>query len=101
MLLHLGAGYVNTQVSKLSFPEVAGFNQSQLGLTGAIYPGFPQISGTGDPNVTYGIEAATSLSRPIFWQRIGSSTASGSGLFQFTDTNAPAFRQRFYRALFP
>ena len=48
MLLHLGVGYVNTQVSKLSFPDVANFNQSQLGLTGAIYPGFPQISGTGN-----------------------------------------------------
>ena len=49
MLLHLGVGYVNTQVSKLSFPDVASFNQqTQLGLTGAIYPGFPQISGLGN-----------------------------------------------------
>jgi hypothetical protein len=49
MLLHLGAGYVNTQVSKLSFPDVANFDQqSKLGLSGAIYPGFPQISGAGN-----------------------------------------------------
>jgi hypothetical protein len=49
MLLHLGVGYVNTQVSKLEFPEVASFNQqTQLGLTGAITTGFPQISGAGN-----------------------------------------------------
>jgi hypothetical protein len=49
LLLHLGVGYVNTQVSKLSFPEVASFDQqSQLGLTGAIYPGFPQVTGAGN-----------------------------------------------------
>ncbi|MEP6715745.1 MAG: TonB-dependent receptor, partial [Terriglobia bacterium] len=48
MLLHLGVGYVNTQVSKVSFPDVAGFDQTQLGLTGTIYPGFPQITGTGN-----------------------------------------------------
>lgn len=48
LLLHLGVGYVNTQVSKLSFPDVAAFDQSQIGLRGAIYPGFPQISGTGN-----------------------------------------------------
>ena len=32
---------------------------------------------------------------------IGSNMADGTGLFQFTDTNAPAFPLRFYRALFP
>jgi len=31
---------------------------------------------------------------------IGSNTANNSRVFQFTDTNAPAFPIRFYRALF-
>ncbi len=48
MLLHLGVGYVNAQVSKLPFPEVLSFDQSKLGLTGAITSGFPQISGLGN-----------------------------------------------------
>jgi hypothetical protein len=49
MLLHLGVGYVNTLVSKLAFPDVANFNQqTQLGLTGAITTGFPQITGIGN-----------------------------------------------------
>ncbi len=49
LLLHLGVGYVYTVVTKFAFPAVANFNeQSQLGLTGAIASGFPQISGLGD-----------------------------------------------------
>ena len=60
-----------------------------------------QLSGQGEPNATYTIEAASNLVSPIFWQSIGSNTANSNGLFQFTDTNAPAFPLRFYRALFP
>ena len=63
--------------------------------------GFVQITGQGAANMTYGIEAATNLDLPIFWQRIGSNTADATGVFQFTDTNAPDFHMRFYRALFP
>src|SRR6185437_8784514 len=48
MLLHMGIGYVNTQVQKLSFPEVAAFDASSIGLTGTIYPGVPQITGLGN-----------------------------------------------------
>jgi len=49
LLMHLGVGYVNTQVHKHAFPEVLDFNeQSQLGLTGAISSGFPQVSGLGN-----------------------------------------------------
>ena len=63
--------------------------------------GFAQISGLGEAGTIYGIEAASNLNLPIFWQRIGSNTADGTGLFQFTDTNAPTLPMRFYRALFP
>ena len=62
---------------------------------------FAQITGTGEPGFTYGIEAASNLNSPIFWQRLGSVTANGAGVFQFTDTNAPLFEARFYRALIP
>jgi len=63
--------------------------------------GFLQLIGQGESNLTYGIEAAPNLNSPIFWQRIGSNTADGAGMFQFTDTNAPTFPTRFYRVLFP
>ncbi|MEO8593514.1 MAG: TonB-dependent receptor [Candidatus Solibacter sp.] len=53
MLLHLGAGYVNTQVNKFEFPELQTFDQvAQLGLTGAIVKGFPQISGMGNTSAS-------------------------------------------------
>jgi len=58
--------------------------------------GFVQLTGLGETNHSYGIEAATNLTPPIFWQRLGTNTADGAGLFQFTDTNAPAFLMRFY-----
>jgi len=49
MLLHLGVGYVNTQVTKHSFPDVQNFDQtSQLGLTGAVTSGFPNVTGLGN-----------------------------------------------------
>jgi hypothetical protein len=41
------------------------------------------------------------LNAPVIWQFIGGNTADGAGLFQFTDTNAPLFPMRFYRALSP
>jgi hypothetical protein len=63
--------------------------------------GFAQVFGVGEASRTYSFEAATNLSAPIFWERIGSNTADGLGAFLFTDINAPAFPMRFYRALFP
>ncbi len=33
------------------------------------------------------------------WQTIGTITADPSGALQFTDTNAPAQSQRFYRSV--
>jgi hypothetical protein len=55
----------------------------------------------GQSSVTNGIEAAWNMNAPIFWQRIGSNTANGTGVFSFTDTNDPLFPVRFYRAQSP
>jgi T5SS/PEP-CTERM-associated repeat protein len=60
--------------------------------------GFVQITGQAGPNSVFGIEAATNIIPPILWQRLVTNSADGAGLFQFTDTNTPAFRMRFYRA---
>ncbi|HSU52466.1 MAG TPA: hypothetical protein VLT36_00235, partial [Candidatus Dormibacteraeota bacterium] len=62
---------------------------------------FIQIIGVGTSNAIYVIQAASNLDSPILWQPIGSNAANAALLFQFTDTNAPAFPTRFYRALFP
>jgi hypothetical protein len=59
---------------------------------------FVQITGQTESNSLFVIEAATNLGPPIFWQPLVTNTADGAGQFQFTDTNAPTFSQRFYRA---
>ena len=55
LLLHFGVGYVNATVTKFPFPDVLAFNQeTQLGLKGALAPGFPFVSGIGDTSATGG-----------------------------------------------
>jgi hypothetical protein len=52
----------------------------------------------GVPTNAYTIQACTSLTN---WVNLGSATNRGSGLFEFVDTNAMAFPQRFYRVSSP
>lgn len=55
VLLHLGVGYVGATVTKFPFPDLLNFDQvSKLGLTGAVAPGFPYISGIGNTSATGG-----------------------------------------------
>jgi hypothetical protein len=35
------------------------------------------------------------------WSNLGTALATNGGVFSFTDTNAPLFPIRFYRALSP
>ena len=70
----------------------------QITSVGFTTNGFVQITGQAGSNSLFEIEAASNLNSPIFWQRLVTNTADGAGLFQFTDTNAPAFPMRFYRA---
>ncbi len=63
--------------------------------------GVAQIQGLGLSNLTYAIQAATNLNPVIQWSAIGAALANTNGLFSFTDTNAPQFPMRFYRAISP
>ena len=56
------------------------------------------VHGTGVSNLTYTIEASTNL---LNWANIGTAPAGMGGLFNFTDTNAPLYIRRFYRAISP
>jgi autotransporter-associated beta strand protein len=62
---------------------------------------FKQLTGQGVSNLTYTVQAATNLAAPITWTLLGAATANSSGVYQFTDTNAPLFPLRFYRAVSP
>jgi hypothetical protein len=51
----------------------------------------------GLPDSTTRIWAATNLAPPVIWQPIFTNTSTGEdGTWQFTDTNAVDFPDRFY-----
>ena len=56
--------------------------------------GSMQLQGYGTPGSNYTVQAGTNF---LNWLDLGSSLADTNGLFEFTDTNAPFFPQRFYR----
>jgi autotransporter-associated beta strand protein len=74
---------------------------AQLTGIAAQLNGVTQIQGIGLSNLAYTIQAATSLNPLNVWSNLGQATANSNGLFTFTDTNAPLFPTRFYRALSP
>ncbi len=61
--------------------------------------GTVQLNFTGTPGADYVIEAATNLNAPITWLPLGTNTADGGGLFNFIDTDATNFVERFYRTV--
>jgi hypothetical protein len=54
------------------------------------------LTGLGGAAITYTVFANTNLATAT-WVNIGSATAAAGGNVQFTDVNAPNFKQRFYR----
>jgi len=61
-----------------------------------------QLQATGGlVGFSYTIQAATNLNPGVQWSNIGSAVADSGGVVSFTDTNAPLFPVRFYRALSP
>ena len=52
---------------------------------------------TGMPGSNYWVEAATNLTPPVNWIPLSTNAAGANGLWQFTDTQATNFTQRFYR----
>ena len=70
-----------------------------------ILPGFTltngqfSLSGIGVPSQTHTVQATTNLLQPFV--PIGTATADANGNFQFQDSTAANFSQRFYRITFP
>lgn len=60
--------------------------------------GSRRIRFAGVPGYTYHIEASTDLST---WVRLANVTAPSNGQFDYLDTEAPRFPQRYYRSLWP
>ena len=51
------------------------------------------------PGSTNLVLSATNLAPPIIWQAISTNVAGSNGDWQFSDTNAPRYKFRFYRLL--
>jgi hypothetical protein len=65
-------------------------------LGGMFTNGGFQLSGQGIPNSPYTIQATANCVQTN-WQALGTATADGAGLFQFSDTNTAGQGRRFYR----
>ena len=65
-------------------------------LSGAFTNGLFYLTGIGNNNSTYKIQASTNLSTTN-WQAIGTATSDGTGAIQFYDSGATNQLRRFYR----
>jgi autotransporter-associated beta strand protein len=64
--------------------------------------GYVELTMNGNPGYAYRVQAATNLNPVITWEILSTNIADlNTGLFHFTDTNAPAYPQRFYRTVYP
>ncbi len=61
----------------------------------ALAAGVATLSGTGTPGNSYVLQGSTNLSNPAGWLNLNTNTASGSGLFSFT--NDASASMEFYR----
>ncbi|MDB6112625.1 MAG: Autotransporter-associated beta strand repeat protein [Pedosphaera sp.] len=86
-----GNDIVLTQLGLPPGPQISGVGKSGGSL---------QISGTALTNMQYQVQASTNLTTTN-WINLGTVTADGAGAFQFTDSQAANFAQRFYRLLLP
>ena len=55
------------------------------------------LQASGAPGLTYIFETTSDILPPIFWQPVATNTLGTNGVWQFTDTQATNFQQRFYR----
>lgn len=55
-----------------------------------------QFTLTGNAGMAYVIQGSTNLTT---WTALATNTAAVNGTIKFTDTNAPSFNQRYYRAV--
>jgi hypothetical protein len=89
-------GSVTSAVATLMVvpPEITKITRSANGSITLTFEGLK--------NATTILYAATNLSSPIYWQPIFTNTTTATnGTWQFTDTNAIDFRERFYRFTTP
>jgi polygalacturonase len=89
-----GAGLVSIVVTPPPTSTITGAN-----LNG---DGSVALKFSGVPGYTYRVMSTTNLAPPVNWQPIGTNLAApDDGSWQFTDTGATNYPQRFYRSVYP
>jgi hypothetical protein len=83
-------------VQSTVFAGNAGAAASKISSIAVPGGGAATITGLGGSGLLYTVQANTNLATGT-WVNIGSATAAAGGNLQFTDVNAPNFKQRFYR----
>jgi len=86
-----GNDIVLTQLGLPPGPQITGVTKAG---------GAAQITGMALANQAYQVQASTNLSTTN-WTSLGTVTADGAGTFQFPDSQAGNFPQRFYRLFYP
>jgi hypothetical protein len=71
-------------------------NPVPASLTGSIVSGQFRLTVKAQPGFAYEVEGSTDFTS---WVSLSTNIASSNGTFNYTDTNAPAPQQRFYRTL--
>lgn len=90
-----GTGDRWTSADKFTLTLVQSLPSTFTGIV-SFTNGSIQLNGSGYPNLGYTVQTTTNLFTTN-WQTIGTLTADPSGALQFTDTNALAKPQKFYR----
>lgn len=80
--------------------QLTSVGPSQIGGISRLGNGSVQFTGSGVANLFYTVQANTNLATAT-WITIGTTNAGAGGILQFTDTNAPNFKERYYRFSFP
>jgi hypothetical protein len=96
-----GAGLVADSAGLLSFNSAGQTLSGAPRILSAVWAGSSlQLVGTGMANLTYSILTTTNLASTN-WITAGSVNADTGGNFEFIDSGAPGYRERFYRVSWP
>jgi hypothetical protein len=85
-----GAGFVDVDYFRMEPPPLI----AEIKSGGS--PGVT-LSFENSPNSTNVVQSSSNLGSAAAWQNLSTNKANGSGLWQFTDTNANSISSRFYR----
>ena len=86
-------------IGNLGIDNIRAIRNANILSTTRLAGGTIRLQGKGVPNTTYTIQSSPDLAQSFVI--IGTAVSAADGTFQFDDTNASSFTQRFYRLKTP